>query len=115
MSSKPGTPADEGAKEGIDALRVNSALSRTGSGIDALLGDIPVELSVELGRVTMSLRDVAGRLGPGSVIPLTKMTGEPLDIRVNSRLVAKGEAVALGERYGIRITEIIGARVEKSS
>jgi len=72
-----------------------------------LLGDVPLELTVELGRVTLSLREVAGRLGPGSIIPLTKLTGEKLDVRVNDRLVARGEAVAVGDRYGVRIVEII--------
>jgi len=75
---------------------------------EVLLRDVPLELSVELGRVTLSLRDLAGRLGPGSVIPLGKMTGEKLDVRVNERLVARGEAVAVGERYGVRIVEIVG-------
>lgn len=93
---------------------IDEALSsaRVGSGIDMLLGDIPVELSVELGRVQMSLREVAGRLEPGSIVPLTKLTGEALDIRVNNRLVARGEAVAIGERYGVRITEVINSRTE---
>ncbi|HKA91036.1 MAG TPA: flagellar motor switch protein FliN [Haliangiales bacterium] len=72
-----------------------------------LFGDVPVELSVELGRVTMSLKDLIARLGPGSVIPLTKLTGEKLDVRINERLVARAEAVAIGERYGVRIVEII--------
>ena len=73
-----------------------------------LLGDVPLEVSVELGRVTMTLRDIAQRLGPGSIIELNKLTGESLDVRVNERLVAHAEAVAVGERYGIRIVEIIG-------
>ncbi|MCA9550772.1 MAG: flagellar motor switch protein FliN [Myxococcales bacterium] len=72
------------------------------------IGDVPVKLTVELGRVTLSLREVMERLGPGSVIPLTKLTGEKLDVFINSRLVARGEAVAVGDRYGIRITEIVG-------
>ncbi|MCC7381312.1 MAG: flagellar motor switch protein FliN [Deltaproteobacteria bacterium] len=83
--------------------------------LDAILGDIPVELSVELGRVTMSLRELMQRLGPGSVIPLTKLTGDRLDIRVNDRLVARGEAVALGERYGVRVVELVSNRGEKST
>jgi flagellar motor switch protein FliN/FliY len=66
-----------------------------------------VELSVELGRVTMSLKELIARLGPGSVIPLTKLTGEKLDVRINERLVARAEAVAIGERYGVRIVEIV--------
>jgi flagellar motor switch protein FliN/FliY len=75
---------------------------------DELLGDVPLDLSVELGRVTMALREIAARLGPGSVIELNKLTGETLDVRVNERLVAHAEAVAVGERYGIRIVEIVG-------
>ena len=78
------------------------------SSFEVLLRDVPLELSVELGRVTLSLKELAGRLGPGSVIPLGKMTGEKLDVRVNERLVARGEAVAVGERYGVRIVEIVG-------
>lgn len=103
-SSKPPFPA---ADEDLPLPRSNSS-------IDGFLADIPVELSVELGRATLSLREVASRLGPGSVIPLTKLTGESLDIRVNDRLVARGEAVALGERYGIRVTELIGVQGGKS-
>jgi flagellar motor switch protein FliN/FliY len=76
--------------------------------VESLLHDVPLELTVELGRVTMTVRDLAARLGPGSVIALSKLTGEKLDIRVNQMLVARGEAVAVGDRYGIRITELIG-------
>ena len=77
---------------------------------ELLLGDVPLEVSVEIGRVTLSLRDIAGRLGPGSIITLGKLTGEKLDVRVNERLVARGEAVAVGERYGVRIVEIINVQ-----
>lgn len=73
----------------------------------ALLHDVPLELSVELGRITMNLSELASRLGPGSVIPLNKMTGDRLDVRINSRLVARAEAVAIGDRCGIRIVEIV--------
>lgn len=74
---------------------------------EAMLGDVPLELSVELGRVMLTLREVAGRLGPGSIIPLTTLTGDKLDVRINDRLVARGEAVAVGDRYGVRIVEIV--------
>jgi flagellar motor switch protein FliN/FliY len=70
-----------------------------------LLLDIPLQLSVELGRRRMPIAEVL-QLGPGSVVELTKAAGESLDIYVNDRLVAKGEAVMVGERYGVRITEI---------
>jgi len=85
---------------------MESGMGGDGS-FETLLGDVPLEISVELGRVTLSLREMAGRLGPGSIITLAKLTGEKLDIRVNERLVARGEAVAVGERYGVRVVEIV--------
>ena len=74
---------------------------------ESLLGDVPLRVTVELGRVRMTLREIGQRLGPGSVIPLSKLTGESLDIRVNDRLVARAEAIAIGDRYGARIVEIV--------
>ncbi len=98
-----------------DDLNAESALGNLNVGGDSggtdfqeLLGDVPLEVSVELGRVSLTLKEIAQRLGPGSIIELNKLTGETLDVRVNERLVAHAEAVAVGERYGIRIVEIIG-------
>jgi len=71
-----------------------------------LLLDVPLDIAVELGRARMSIQDLLA-LGPGSVIELDKIAGEALDILVNDRLVARGEAVAVGDRYGVRIVEII--------
>ncbi len=75
--------------------------------LEMLLHDVPLELTVELGRVKLSLSELAGRLGPGSIITLDKVTGAPLDVRINARLVARAEAVAVGDRCGIRILEIV--------
>lgn len=77
-------------------------------GLDSLafVMDVPVEVTVEIGRRTMKIADVL-RLGPGSVLELDKASGEPLDILVNNRLVARGEAVVVGERYGVRLTEVL--------
>lgn len=79
-------------------------------GIDTLgfVMDVPVELTVELGRKHVRIGEVL-RLGPGSVIELSKANGEPLDIYVNNRLIARGEAVVVGERYGVRLTEVLVA------
>lgn len=71
----------------------------------AFVLDVPVELTVEIGRRTLKIAEVL-RLGPGSVLELEKASGEPLDIYVNNRLVARGEAVVVGERYGVRLTEV---------
>ena len=71
-----------------------------------LLLDVPLELSVELGRARMTIQDLLG-LGPGSVIELDKVAGEALDILVNARLVARGEAVVVNDKFGVRITDIV--------
>lgn len=68
--------------------------------------DVPVRLSVEIGRRSLRIAELL-RLGPGSVLELNKTNGEPLDIYANDRLVARGEAVVVGERYGVRLTEVM--------
>ncbi|MFO0596312.1 MAG: flagellar motor switch protein FliN [Myxococcaceae bacterium] len=71
-----------------------------------LLLDVPLDVTVELGRSRMTIQDLLG-LTPGSVIELDKIAGEPLDIVVNDRLIARGEAVVVNDKFGIRITDII--------
>lgn len=73
--------------------------------LDILL-DIPLQLTVELGRTTRSVKEILS-LSAGSVIELDKLAGEPVDILVNSRLVAKGEVVVIDENFGVRVTDII--------
>ena len=79
-----------------------------------LLLDVPLDLSVELGRARMSIQDLLN-LSPGSVIELDKIAGEPLDFMVNGRLVARGEAVVVNDKFGVRITDIISPseRIER--
>ena len=71
-----------------------------------LLLDVPLEVTVELGRTTMLLKDIL-ELGTGSVIELEKLAGEPVEIMVNNKLIAKGEVVIIDENFGVRITKII--------
>lgn len=78
--------------------------------LEALLHDVPLEVTVELGRIRMNLSELAAHLGPGSIITLDTPTGAPLDVRVNNRLVARAEAIAVGEKCGIRIVELIGGK-----
>ena len=73
--------------------------------MDFLL-DIPLEISVELGRTKMLINDLL-HLGQGSVIELSKLAGETLEIFANQKLVARGEVVVVNEKYGIRLSEII--------
>ena len=71
-----------------------------------LLLDVPLEVSVELGRARMSIQDLLN-LSPGSVVELDKIAGEPLDILINDRLIARGEAVVVNDKFGVRITDIV--------
>ena len=70
-----------------------------------LLMDIQVVLTVELGRTKKYVKDILG-LGEGSIIELDKLAGEPVDLLVNGKLIAKGEVVVIDENFGVRITEI---------
>lgn len=72
----------------------------------ALLRDVEVELTLEIGRKRMRIADVV-KLGPGRTVELDKLAGEPLELLVNGRIIGRGEAVVVGDRYGIRITEIV--------
>jgi flagellar motor switch protein FliN/FliY len=78
--------------------------------LEALLHDVPLEVTVELGRIRMNLADLAAHLGPGSILTLDTPTGAPLDVRVNNRLIARAEAIAIGEKCGIRIVELLGGK-----
>ena len=68
--------------------------------------DIPLEVSVELGRTKMLINDLL-QVGQGSVIELNKLAGEPLEIPVNRKLVARGEVVVVNEKFGVRLTDVI--------
>ena len=72
------------------------------------LYDIPLNISVEVGRSKIKLRDLL-KMSEGYVLELDKLAGEPLDLYVNSKLIAKGEAVMVGEKFGIRLTNVVSA------
>lgn len=71
-----------------------------------LIMDIPVKLTVELGRTRMTIKELL-RLTQGSVVSLEGLAGEPLDILINGYLIAQGEVVVVADKYGVRITDII--------
>ncbi|MDS1141133.1 flagellar motor switch protein FliN [Pusillimonas sp. SM2304] len=83
---------------------VDSAIEGN-SDIDMIM-DIPVQLSVELGRTRLTIKNIL-QLGQGSVVELDGLAGEPMDIYVNGYLIAQGEVVVVDEKYGIRVTDII--------
>jgi flagellar motor switch protein FliN/FliY len=73
-----------------------------------VLMDVPLEVSVELGRSHKRIKEIL-ELGPGSIIELNKLVGEPVDILVNGKFIAKGEVVVIDENFGVRITDIISS------
>ena len=101
---------EEALAGGVDpALQaVQGAISEAASSIQSLdfILDIPLKVTVELGRTKMNIREIL-QLGQGSVIELSKFAGEPLEVLVNEKLVARGEVVVVNEKFGIRLTDII--------
>jgi flagellar motor switch protein FliN/FliY len=73
-----------------------------------LIKDIPLEVTVELGRTKKLIKDIL-EFGPGTILELDKLAGEPVDILVNGKYIAKGEVVVIDESFGVRITDIISA------
>jgi flagellar motor switch protein FliN/FliY len=73
-----------------------------------VLQNIPVTLSIEVGRAQIKIRDLM-RLTQGSVVELDRIAGEPLDLLVNNTVVAQGEVVLVNDRYGIRLTRVVPA------
>ena len=105
-----------GNVEDINTARVSNLSDEIKAGDDALnklkvqnldfILDIPLKVTVELGRTEVMIKDLL-QLGQGSVLELDKLAGEPLEILVNGKLVAKGEVVVVNEKFGIRLTDII--------
>jgi len=73
-----------------------------------IIMDVPLEVTVELGRTTRKIKEIL-EFSPGSIIELNKLAGEPIDILVNGKFVAKGEVVVIDENFGIRVTDIVNA------
>ena len=72
----------------------------------ARLHDVSVELAVEVGRTRMTIREALA-LGPGSIVTLNRLAGEPVDLLVNGKPIARGEVVVIDEEFGLRVTEVI--------
>ncbi|PKN54709.1 MAG: flagellar motor switch protein FliN [Deltaproteobacteria bacterium HGW-Deltaproteobacteria-14] len=68
--------------------------------------DVPLRVTVELGRTKMAIADLL-KLAKGSVVELEKVAGEPLDVRVNGQLIARGEAVIVNDKFGVRLSDVI--------
>ena len=107
-------PVGEEKRSVTNPNSISSELVPGGADVDAAIDetrmdfilDIPLEITVELGRTRMVINDLL-KLGQGSIIELTKIAGETLEILANQRIIAKGEAVVVNEKFGVRLTEVI--------
>ena len=99
-------------EETAELLRGEPGRAAGDNGADALVRDleflyeVPLQVSVEVGRARILLKDLL-QMGEGYVVELDKMAGEPLDLYVNGRLIARGDVVVVDDNYSVRITEII--------
>ncbi len=91
--------------ENGDGVEETEAIERGERELDFIL-DIPLELSVELGKTKMLVNDLL-QLGQGSIIELNKLAGEPLEVYINKKLIARGEVVVVNEKFGVRLTDVI--------
>ena len=108
-----GEGAGEGAAETAVEEQEGDTIQEEGGKADEvkeanldLILDIPLSVTVELGRSKMLINDLL-QLGQGSVVELTKLVGEPLEVLVNDKLVARGEVVVVNEKFGVRLTDIV--------
>ena len=117
QDSKPGDnsekPENPGADPGKPVPETEGLDGGSNDNMEFIL-DIPLEVSVELGRTKMLINDLL-KLGQGSVIELAKLAGETLEILANQKLIARGEVVVVNEKYGVRLTEVISPieRIER--
>jgi flagellar motor switch protein FliN/FliY len=109
MSPSVGGPTAEGATPAVQATAfppVEEGSSEvTSKNIEFLL-DIPLQVTVQIGGTRMMIRELL-QLGQGSVIELDKLAGEPMEVLVNNKLVARGEVVVVNEKFGIRLTDVV--------
>ncbi len=98
-------PADGIAMPDLTALAAQQAGSSSGNSID-LLKDVELNVKIELGRAKMYVEDVL-KLSEGSVVELDKLAGDPVDIFVNERLVARGEVLVLNDNFCVRVNQIV--------
>ena len=105
QSSKPASSKTQVSDVNFEELKRTKPDGKTSFNLDFIL-DIPLTLTAELGRSKMLISELL-QLGQGSVLELTKLAGEPMDVYVNQRLIARGEVVVVNEKFGVRLTDIV--------
>ena len=112
----PPQPSYQQPQVPVQAVQFSPLVPGAMAGVDGNIGlilDVPLQVTVELGRTKKLIREIL-ELSPGSVLELDKLAGEPVDVLVNGKLLAKGEVVVIDENFGVRITDIVSP-IERAS
>lgn len=108
LAAEAGQPGAEAPTADTAAAAKTAADENKDRNLQLIL-DIPLRVTVELGRTKMPVNELLN-LGQGSVIELNKLAGEPMEVFVNDKLIARGEAVVVNEKFGVRLTDIISTK-----
>ena len=103
----PAAPPPPAEQVRYEAFAAGAPVHRAEASLD-LLNDVNVNLRVELGGTRLPVRDIL-KLGPGSVVTLDSLTGEPVNVFVNDRLVARGEVIVVNDSFAVRVTEVLSS------
>jgi flagellar motor switch protein FliN/FliY len=106
VTSQPSAPQPSVGVQSVQFAPLAQGRQSEGTGNIGLLMDVSMQLTVELGRTKMLIKDILG-MGEGTIVELDKLAGEPVDLLVNGKLIAKGEVVVIDENFGVRVTDII--------
>ncbi|MFZ9519896.1 MAG: flagellar motor switch protein FliN [Silvanigrellaceae bacterium] len=106
LESKAGADSGTSESSSLHKYGDDNAMSRVDLSRMKMVLDVPLKVTVELGRTKLLVNDLL-QLGQGSVIELDKMAGEPMEIYVNDKLVAMGEVVVVNEKFGVRLTDVM--------
>ena len=112
----PPQPSYQQPQVPVQAVQFSPLVPGQMAAVDGNIGlilDVPLQVTVELGRTKKLIREIL-ELSPGSVLELDKLAGEPVDVLVNGKLLAKGEVVVIDENFGVRITDIVSP-IERAS
>ncbi len=107
VASEVSAPAESVSRPAFNNFSGSLPVAETGAGNDLnMILDIPVQLTVELGRTRIPIKNIL-QLAQGSVVELEALAGEPMDVLVNGYLIAQGEVVVVNDKFGIRLTDIV--------
>lgn len=100
---------DDDSFETVNSYGYERGSGSMGHGFSRIIGEIPLQITAEIGRTKLTVSDIL-KLQVGSIVELDKLSSDPVDIRVNSKLIGRGDVVSVDDCYGVRVTGILGRK-----